>query len=235
MKYEPLFTISLNSLSKTFVQADATIKLISSATYKFERTITVALMGVSGSGKSTLLHMIAGFEKPTAGTILYNDSATRSGLETSVGFLYQSPYLIDELSVKENVMIKGLIEGHYIDQATERTYELLTQVGLHDKADYPSNRLSGGEQQRVALARALYSKPDFILADEPTAHLDTQTKKSIIDLLLTCHRRWGMGLIVATHDEYVAQRMDCVLLLDKGMLTEERSSALSSHYEQAHV
>ena len=130
------------------------------------------------------------------------------------------PYLIEELSVLENIMIKGLISGQSYKQAAKRGYELLDAVGLGQKADSSTVTLSGGEQQRVALARALFTQPDFILADEPTAHLDVMTKQTIVNLLLTCKRQWGMGLIVATHDQSVAEQMDTMVKLEKGILTK---------------
>lgn len=215
-------------LSKSFKQGMHDTRILHNATYLFNQHSSVALTGVSGTGKSTLLHLLAGLETPTAGTVFFNetdislfDAAQRQQfLLNEVGLIFQVPSLIDELSVIENVMIKGLTGREPHKHAYLKAQELLKSVGLCDKSHAAPRTLSGGEQQRVAIARALYTKPAFILADEPTAHLDAGTKKALIDLLLSCKKQWGAGLIIATHDELVAQRMDVILRLEKGTLTE---------------
>ncbi len=223
-------SLRLYKLSKSFTQGVHSTRVLDNATYTFSQSQNVAITGVSGTGKSTLLHMLAGFDTPSSGSIFFDDtdiyqfdSAKRQFfLQKIIGLIFQSPYLIDELSVVENVMIKGLLAQQPYKLAALRAYELLECVGLSDKGQSAPRTLSGGEQQRIALARALYNEPAFILADEPTAHLDSVTKNSIMNLLLACRRQWGMGLIIATHDESVAQQMDVVLRLDKGQLIEQR-------------
>jgi predicted ABC-type transport system involved in lysophospholipase L1 biosynthesis ATPase subunit len=119
-------------------------------------------------------------------------------------------------------MLKGLIQGQDMHINTERAHELLAKVGLEHKAQHQPFSLSGGEQQRVALARALFNKPAFLLADEPTGNLDVATGKKIVDLMLACQAEWGMGIIVTSHDTYVAERMAVRLHLENGLLVRFR-------------
>jgi lipoprotein-releasing system ATP-binding protein len=220
--------ISLQSVSQQFVQGKEIISVLDEVSIVFEQGKTYALEGVSGTGKSTILQLLAGLEQPTKGKVLYNDkNISRFSdrehqlfLQTTIGFVFQYPYLIDELSVLENVMLKGLIEGKTGNAAQARAEKLLAVVGMSHKLNALPAALSGGEQQRVALARALFVEPEFLLADEPTAHLDSETKKTVLDLLLSFQQNMNMGLIIATHDEEVAQRMQTRILLHNCMLEE---------------
>lgn len=230
---ENFLTISLQCIGKQFDERNASSPILDGITYTFDRNHSYALMGASGIGKSTLMQLLAGLDNPTSGSVFYNGAEVSSIsraerhvlLQKEIGLLFQTPCLIDDLSVIENVMIKGLIgkESYRISQ--DRAQDLLEQVGLVDKAQQAPPQLSGGEQQRVALARALFNQPSFMLADEPTAHLDEMTKKMVTELLIRCHHQWGMGLIIATHDESVAQRMDVVLCLEGGKLKELAADA----------
>lgn len=223
-----MITINIDRLSKYFVQGTKKTRILENATFTFNSEQTVAITGVSGSGKSTLLQLIAGLDVPTAGTVYFNGTnihqldalAKKDFLQKTIGFIFQSPYLIDGLSVRENVMLKGLIAREPYAQAAKRAEELLENIGLTHKASCAVRTLSGGEQQRVALARALFMRPAFIIADEPTAHLDASTKHTIIDLLLTARKQFGTGLIIATHDVSVAGSMDGVTRLENGQLHE---------------
>lgn len=218
--------LSLVNVSKTFTQAQTIVNVLSSASLDFEEGKTYALTGVSGTGKSTLLHMLAGIEAPTAGSIMFDgqDITTwpmafrQSYLNKTIGLLFQDPYLIAELSVIENVMLKGMISGLSYDECYEQGVHLLSLVGLQEKADHFPQRLSGGEQQRVSLMRALFLQPVFFLADEPTAHLDQATKQLVMSVILSCQQRWGMGVIVATHDLSVASLCQTVYELKQGKL-----------------
>ena len=224
--------IQIDHLSKSFTQGAQITHVLDTMSYVFDAERTVALTGVSGTGKSTLLHILAGLDTPSSGKVLFNgadisklDARLRQQfLQNQIGFLFQSPHLIAELSVTENIMIKGLLAQESYKRAQQKAFELLESVGLTAQAHASPATLSGGEQQRVALARALYNQPAFILADEPTAHLDLATKNLIIQLLLSYSRRWRRGLIIATHDETVAQHMDVVLKLENGKLIELSAS-----------
>ncbi len=222
--------ISLASVSKSFVQGDKQLMVLDNLSYSFLKGHSYALMGASGTGKSTLLHVIAGFEAPTTGNIVYDDvdrallkkKQQQECLRYGFGILLQNAYLIDELSVLENVMLKGLAEGKLQNECRPYALMLLETVGLQDKIDALPVELSGGQQQRVALARALFDSPDFLLADEPTGNLDEATGAQVIDTLIANQKRFGMGLIVSTHDRAVASKMDTILELKHGKLHEIR-------------
>ena len=190
----------------------------------FQAGNSYAITGSSGVGKSTLLLIAAGLDEPTRGKVFFNtlsieklsafkkDQITNS----SLGFVFQQPYLIQELSALENVMLKGLIAGHTHKKCQQMATNLLEQVGLQGKLlNFPAE-LSGGQQQRVALARALLNRPQFLFADEPTGNLDETTSKQVIDLLIACQKSWSMGLIVSTHDSQIAERMSVIFEIKQG-------------------
>ncbi len=211
--------IKLSSVSKVF----ANRVLFSDLNYRFEQGQSYALTGPSGAGKSTLLHLLAGFELPTQGTISFSGTNVKreTFLQKHIGFIYQVPHLLDELSIAENVMIKGLIAKQPYKESHEKALEFLSHVGLADKALQRPRSLSGGEQQRVAVVRALFSEPSFIIADEPTAHLDEKTSQLLLDLILSYSRKpSGSGLIVVSHDSSLAHQLDHMLYLSEGILLE---------------
>lgn len=219
--------LHLENLHKTYVSGQQTLNVLKDVTVDFKQGSGYAIVGVSGSGKSTLMHLLAGLDKPTSGSVFFNNTDITTlnpaekdvFLQQSIGLVFQLPYLIKELSVLENIMLRGYIMGLDPEECKTRSLELLDAVGIADKALSNPLSLSGGQQQRVALARALFSKPAFLIADEPTGSLDAYTAQGIVQLVLNCQREWGMGVIISTHDAFVAQNMETVYQLNDGTLT----------------
>jgi ABC-type lipoprotein export system ATPase subunit len=218
--------LAVHSVTKTFSSADNRVPVLKGVTVSFSQDSTYAITGFSGAGKSTLLHILAGIERPDLGTVYYNQQSLFAMnekerahfLNKKIGFIFQNSYLINELTVQENIMLKAIIGGKSTGRAAEEASCLLSQVGLKGLEKRMPATLSGGQQQRVAIARALSNMPDFILADEPTANLDVHTGKEIISLLLACHTQYQTGLIISSHDEYVYAQMKQVYTLSEGIL-----------------
>src|SRR5262247_3927482 len=187
----------------------------------------VAIAGPSGSGKSTLLGLIAGLDRPTAGTIVVNGvdltSLSEDGLarfrRDTVGYVFQSFHLIPTLTALENVAVPLELAGE--SEAPDRARELLRDVGLAERAHHYPVQLSGGEQQRVAVARAVARRPTLLLADEPTGNLDSATGKQIIDLLVALNRNLGSTLVLVTHDPALAALADRVITLRDGRVAAD--------------
>lgn len=192
----------------------------------FIQDISYAITGPSGSGKTTLLHIMAGMEPPDAGSLefigqdIYKMSQKERAqfLHKNIGFVFQLPYLIKELSVIENIMLKGIINNMSIADCQNEAYNLLDVIGLRMRAHAQPTELSGGQQQRVALARALFGKPAFLLADEPTGSLDTHTGQEILDLLFQFRKIYNMGLIISSHNPYVIEQMQTCYKVCEGDL-----------------
>jgi lipoprotein-releasing system ATP-binding protein len=214
-------------ISQKFTQGKEEIIVLNNIDSIFMQEKNYAITGISGSGKSTFMHILAGLDKPCAGNVFFNNTAINElaadqlslFLNKSIGLVFQSPHLIRELSVIENIMLPGMIGGQSKSDCEKRAEQLLAKVSLFDKKDQKPGELSGGQQQRVAIARALFNEPAFLIADEPTGNLDFATGTAIIDLLLSC-RQWGMGLIISSHDTYVAEKMDEIYVLSEGKLTK---------------
>ena len=188
----------------------------------------VALQGASGSGKSTLLQLLGGLDRPTAGAIRFEGEPLRVQTPAQaaefrgshVGFVFQAYHLLPDLDALENVQLPAQVLRRPQAESEQRARELLDSVGLSDRMDHRPSELSGGEQQRVAVARALMNKPEMVLADEPTGNLDTGTESEIIDLLKRMHAERQLTLLVATHDETVAQAAQRVVHLKDGRVCE---------------
>lgn len=202
-------TLEAKSIHKTFELAEKPLHVLTNISITFESAKTYAITGASGSGKSTLLHLLGRLDTPTSGKIVG---------KPSVGFVFQFHYLINELTVLENIMLMGLIKGKSKKSCEEKARKLLKHVGLADKEKSYPFELSGGEQQRVSILRAVFNKPQFLLADEPTGNLDATNAAHIVDFLLACREEWQMGIILCSHDKAVYERMDEVFeLVDGGL------------------
>ena len=219
--------LQLKQVEKRFGSGQNAYFVLKNITVSFAQGGTYAIQGVSGTGKSTLMHIIAGLDQPSSGEVYFNklnlgemtSQEQQHFLRYSVGLLFQQPYLIKELTVLENVMLPCLIaDGSHCQK---EALNLICAVGLKDKVQSKPATLSGGQQQRIALARALINKPAFLLADEPTGNLDEKTGKMIVDLMLELQIQWKMGIIVSTHDEYVAHAMEKRYQLISGQLKKD--------------
>ena len=188
-----------------------------------------ALIGPSGSGKTTLLQMIGCLDQPTTGHVLINNKdVTRLNRNQradmrrgTIGFIFQFFALIPTLSAYENVEMPLLLNGHSPKERKERVMELLKAVDLVDRANNRPDQMSGGQQQRVAVARALASNPTLVLADEPTANLDTENGKQVMDVMKRLNKETGVTFIFATHDPRVIGYADRVVTLQDGLITKD--------------
>lgn len=207
--------LSMESVTKKFEQNGITTDIFNQVSIDFIQGVSYAIMGKSGSGKSTALHLLAGIDQPTSGIITYNDITINSYtnkqlshyLQNNISLVFQQQSLFAELTILENVMIKGLVNTKPSDQDRQHAIQILTQMGMQDKLNAFPAMLSGGQQQRVAIARAIYIVPQFLLLDEPTGNLDDATGETLIDILCSYQQQYGMGLIISTHNEKIAQRM----------------------------
>lgn len=191
--------------------------------FQVEAGEKVFLCGPSGAGKTTLMYTLAGLERPEKGRVLIegNDIYTQSAKQQSefrnqtLGYIFQSFFLLPELSAIENVMVPSLISG---DEKRERAKELLSQVGLAERLDHLPAELSGGEQQRVAIARALSNEPKIIFADEPTGNLDSRNGEEVMGHLFELSDRIGATLVIVTHDLELAKSGDRTLIVSDGQI-----------------
>lgn len=195
---------------------------------------TVAVVGPSGSGKTTLLNIIGALDRPTSGRVQLEgaDLASLKEEELShirnrkIGFVFQLHHLLPQCTVLENVLVPALVDGDAsaIRQKADRAHRLLERAGLGDRLEYRPGHLSGGERQRVALVRALINSPQLLLADEPTGSLDRSGSDRMADLLVELNREEGTALIIVTHAENLAERMDRLFELRDGLLVLREAS-----------
>jgi lipoprotein-releasing system ATP-binding protein len=220
--------ILLHGIERHYRQGDATLDILKGAELALWPGQSVALVGPSGAGKSTLLHIAGLLEQPDGGEV-YLDGVATSALadaertqlrRNEIGFVYQSHHLLPEFSALENVMLPQMIRGLGRRQARDRATELLTYLGLHERATHRPAELSGGEQQRVAIARAVANAPRVLLADEPTGNLDPHTAEHVFNTLAQLVRASGLAAIVATHNLDIAGRMDRRVTIRDGLVVE---------------
>lgn len=219
--------IEMVNISKLYSQGNGITKALDNINLIFEKGDFVALMGPSGSGKTTLIHIIGFVLKPTSGIYLfkgkdYSEAPEKTLLENRrrIGFIFQSFHLLPMLDVKENVELAAMISDKSNIEG-RRVMELIERVGLKEKAGSRIHNLSRGEMQRVAIARALVNNPELILADEPTANLDSENRRNIMDILEKLNQETGVTIILATHDGHVAKRCSRTLYLENGRLVKE--------------
>jgi len=219
--------IQCSHISKQFSDGELKTDVLSDVNLTVNKGERLAIIGSSGSGKSTLLHLLGGLDEPTQGSIevMGHDinqlsvNALSKLRNQSLGFVYQFHHLLPEFSAIENVAIPLVIAGISPQEAQQQAEELLIKVGLGHRLIHKPSELSGGERQRAALARALITKPNCLLADEPTGNLDHRTAQTIFDLIIELNESLSTALIIVTHDNNLAAQMDRVLHLSDGQLT----------------
>ena len=205
--------VSCDNIVKTYRQGEVTVKALKGVTLAIDKGGFVALAGPSGSGKTTLLNLIGSLDRADSGKIFVagNDYSRMSPSELAdlrlhnIGFVFQAYNLIPVLSAVENVEYVMLLQGIPPAERIERARTILNDVGLEDKYDRRPAELSGGQQQRVAVARAIVSNPSIVLADEPTANLDSKTGNGLLELMLEMNTRKGVTFIFSTHDQMVME------------------------------
>ncbi|MDE0812350.1 MAG: ABC transporter ATP-binding protein [Alphaproteobacteria bacterium] len=220
--------LELRGVVRRYHQATEDLEILRGVDLRIERGEMVALVGPSGSGKSTLLHVAGLLEPPTEGQVLFDGrdcgpltDAERTRIrQVGVGFVYQFHHLLPEFTALENVMVPQMIRGLDKGEARDRARQLLELVGLSHRMEHRPARLSGGEQQRVAIVRAIANVPAVMLADEPTGNLDPETSSDVFNQLRRIVEATGIGALVATHNMALARRMNRIVTLDGGRLTE---------------
>jgi ABC-type lipoprotein export system ATPase subunit len=195
-------------VARTYRRGRAAVVAVHGVTCALYAGQRVALTGRSGSGKTTLLHLLAGIDRPTAGTVAWPASGATQPLPPGlVGLVFQGPSLLPSLDVADNVRLPLLLAGIDPAEAREAALRALATLGIDDLADALPDELSGGQAQRVAVARAVTGRPRLLLADEPTGQLDRLSGAAVLDALLLAAEETGAALVVSTHDENVAARL----------------------------
>lgn len=221
--------IDAHSLSKIYDEKTIPVVALDRVHLHLNRGEFTAIKGPSGSGKTTLLNMIGGLDQPSSGYVEINGTnitklhgnALIDFRLNNIGFVFQSYNLIPVLTAKENIEFIMLLQKLPAKQRELRVMELLKQVGLENKGDKRPGELSGGQQQRIAVARALASKPQFILADEPTANLDSVSASNLLDMMLKLNEVENMTFVFSTHDQRVISRARRVITLEDGKIVDD--------------
>lgn len=221
--------IELKKVSKIYNSSEVQVHAVNDVTLDFSEAEFAAIVGPSGSGKTTLLNMIGGLDQPTSGDIIIggtNLAALRSSQLidfrlNNIGFVFQSYNLIPVLTAKENVEFIMNLQKWPEKEKNERTLELLNAVGLGDRVNSRPGKLSGGQQQRVAVARALASRPKFVLADEPTANLDSKSATTLLEIMEKLNHESKITFIFSTHDPRVVKMAHRVITLEDGKVISD--------------
>jgi putative ABC transport system ATP-binding protein len=223
--------LECRGVSRRLRSGDQLLSVLDRVDLRIEPAEAVAIVGPSGSGKSTLLGLLAGLDRPSEGSVLVSGVALEKLDEDALallrrdqlGFVFQTFQLLSNLTARENVLLP--LELHGVAQARTRCDALLERVGLGARGHHYPAQLSGGEQQRVAIARAFASEPRILLADEPTGNLDPQAGASVLDLLLELRAQHGSTLVVVTHDERIAARLDRRIHIEAGRIVQPTAAA----------
>lgn len=231
IKYSVMNVIEIKDLVKIYNSSEVKVKAVNGITIDFEEGEFTAVVGPSGSGKTTFLNMLGGLDRPTSGSVKIGgtdvwDLSSRQLIDfrmNNIGFVFQSYNLIPVLTAGENVEFIMHLQGKPKKEREQRTKELLEAVGIGDRIKSRPSKLSGGQQQRVAVARALASKPEFILADEPTANLDSTSTNDLLELMSVMNKKYNTTFIFATHDQRVMDKARRIITIEDGkILSDER-------------
>ena len=223
--------IKINNLSKIYNGTAVEVRAVDGIDLSFEQGEFTAIVGPSGSGKTTFLNLLGGLDRPSSGEVIIDNSNIwdLSGRKIidfrlkNIGFVFQAYNLIPVLTAKENVEFIMELQGIPKKERFERTKALLEAVGLGERMDSRPNKLSGGQQQRVAVARALASKPKFILADEPTANLDSKSTETLLDMMEVLNREENITFIFSTHDARVMKKARRIVTMEDGKILSDET------------
>ena len=218
--------LECRGIARRFREGESTLEVLKGVDLQIRQAERVAIIGASGSGKTTLLQILGGLDRPNDGDVLVGGESMNSGGETLrgelrnkyIGFVYQFHHLLPEFTAQENVAMPLLIRREPKQEALDRAAELLERVGLGERLTHKPGELSGGERQRAAVARALITRPKLVLADEPTGNLDAGNGEHVLSLMLELNRELNTSLVIVTHDQSIAERMDRVLVLENKRL-----------------
>ena len=232
-------TLKLRNISKTFIQGNEQLNVLTGVDLEIKPKEVVALIGPSGSGKSTLLQIAGLLDEPTAGEVYINGELCTGGSDNArtalrrnyLGFVYQYHNLLPDFDAAENIILPQLVAGTKYNDAREKALWLLRRLGLEERASHRPAELSGGEQQRVAIARALANTPQLLLADEPTGNLDPNTSDNVFLTLLEVVKETGLSALIATHNIDLAHKMDREVALKNGKLIDVRATNFISKGE----
>ena len=221
-------------LKKCFRSGNSELVVFENLSFQVRRGEMLAIVGESGAGKSTLLHILGALDSASAGDVYcaqmqlraLSEDAAADFRNREIGFVWQFHYLMPEFTAAENVAMPLLVRGVSRKSAGEQALDWLREVGLEDRAQHRSGELSGGEQQRVALARALVTRPQLLMADEPTGDLDGRTAGAVFDLIARLHRDYRLTSLIVTHNLSFARRCSRVLRLERGRVVEVEPEAL---------
>lgn len=221
--------ISIKGVTKVYNPEKVPVHALNGVDLEIDKGEFTAIVGPSGSGKTTLLNIIGGLDQPSEGSVSIsgNDISTLSDNQLiefrkeHIGFVFQYFNLIPVLTAKENAEFVMLLQGRSKEEREKRVNELLTHVGLEDKLDKRPSELSGGQQQRVSVVRALAPNPSFVLADEPTASLDSKSTANLLDIMAELNQTEGMTFVFSTHDQRVIDRARRVVTIDDGVVVRD--------------
>jgi putative ABC transport system ATP-binding protein len=221
--------IDIKNVQKIYDETEMAVRAVDGVTLSFDEAEFAAIVGPSGSGKTTLLNLIGGLDVPTAGEILIagTNLSTLKSSElidfrlNNIGFVFQAYNLIPVLTAKENVEFIMSLQKWSRKERDERTFELLKAVGLYERMNSRPPKMSGGQQQRVAVARALASRPKFVLADEPTANLDSKSATTLLEIMEKLNHEEKITFIFSTHDARVVKMAHRVITLEDGKVVSD--------------